>query len=245
MAGSILSMIDCRFALGIFSPEQAAVTAPHFSCPSTSSTLLPRCSTAYSMLPKPTASATLPAERTTKRSPRFLSNSNSGATRLSEHVSTIVLGCCPFDSADRSCLNSRTLGLPVTKRWLPSTKSFQIFSGETTVLTWSARSTADVGCASWGRAEPRSQVTERTEVRSRFINHPPEFASQALRIQKVHRLRLGKVKFCYLALATRRLAESTFCAAPSVCFLRITTSSRRFCARPSSLSLLATGWYSA
>ena len=43
-AGSILSTIACRFDVGIFSPEQAAVTAPHFVCPSTTSTVLPRCS---------------------------------------------------------------------------------------------------------------------------------------------------------------------------------------------------------
>jgi hypothetical protein len=32
----------CRFAVGIFSPEQAAVTAPHLVWPSTTNTVLPR-----------------------------------------------------------------------------------------------------------------------------------------------------------------------------------------------------------
>lgn len=48
-------------------------------------------STAYSMVPNATASATLPAIRTTKTSPKVWSKTSSGPTRLSEHERIIAL----------------------------------------------------------------------------------------------------------------------------------------------------------
>jgi len=39
-AGLILSTIASKLRLGILSPEHAAATAPHFWCPSTTSTVL-------------------------------------------------------------------------------------------------------------------------------------------------------------------------------------------------------------
>src|SRR6266850_966004 len=87
--------------------------------------VVPRCSTAYSRLPMAMGSGVLPASRTTNRSPKVLSKSNSGATRLSEQASTATFGDCVFASFVRSATRSRLFGLPSMKRAFPAERSSQ------------------------------------------------------------------------------------------------------------------------
>src|SRR5208282_2105197 len=80
--------------------------------------------------PSATASATFPAVRTTKRSPRLWSKINSGPTRLSEHERMIASGDCPEASLLRSATSARTWGLPATNRLLPAIRMLQTRSAE-------------------------------------------------------------------------------------------------------------------
>ena len=87
-AGRMRSISPARWP-GSSPPASAALTAPQRSCPSTITRFTPRCSTAYSMLACTSSSATLPATRSTKMSPRPWSNTTSGATRESAQVTMI------------------------------------------------------------------------------------------------------------------------------------------------------------
>src|SRR5947208_513021 len=91
-------------ASSVFDPvEEVAVsalsTAPQLLWPSTTISLVQflGLAIAYSMLAMSNGLATLPAVRTTKRSPTLWLNTSSGGTRLSAHESTVMTGdCLPY-----------------------------------------------------------------------------------------------------------------------------------------------------
>src|SRR2546425_5229730 len=73
------------------------------------------------MLPNAWSSIRLPAVRTTKRSPRFWSKTNSGPVRESAHATMMAKGCCAWAVSFRRAV----VGLPldsslVANRRLPS-----------------------------------------------------------------------------------------------------------------------------
>src|SRR6266566_2173733 len=82
------------------------------------------------MLASPNGPAIFPAARTTNRSPKVWSKTDSGGTRLSEQLSTVAFGCCDFVSDSRTLTTARGFSLPATKRLLPSIRSDQILSGD-------------------------------------------------------------------------------------------------------------------
>ena len=104
--------------------SRAACTAPHESCPSTTTSGVPSTVTAYSTLPSTSGPAVWPAVRTTNRSPSPRSKMISAASRESEQPTITANGCCPSATAARcpaSWLGWR--GAPPTKRRLPATSS--------------------------------------------------------------------------------------------------------------------------
>src|SRR5207253_11002607 len=107
-----------------------AVTEPHLVWPSSTRTELPKCSNAYSVLASTNGPAIFAAARTTNRSPKVWSKTDSGGTRLSEQLSTVAFGCCDFVSDSRTLTTARGFSLPATKRLLPSIRSDQILSGD-------------------------------------------------------------------------------------------------------------------
>ena len=109
------------FGISPFSvaPATAAETAPQCWCPSTTIKCVPKCSTAYSMLPNPTSSTTSPAVRTTKMSPKPTSKTSSGGTRESEQLTTTANGFCSFARAWRRSISAGPVGsfdFPATNR---------------------------------------------------------------------------------------------------------------------------------
>ena len=103
-------------------PETAAVTAPQRSCPSTTINFVPKCSIAYSRLPKTIASTTSPAVRTTKISPKVTSKMSSGGTRESEQPRITANGFWSFARAWRRSTSAAPVGssdFPATNRLSP------------------------------------------------------------------------------------------------------------------------------
>ena len=92
LGGSMAMTLTASSASDTGTARIAAPTAPQLSCPSTTMSFVSRCATAYSMLAMLDVLATLPATRTTNRSPSPVSNAISGATRLSAHVDTAAKG---------------------------------------------------------------------------------------------------------------------------------------------------------
>src|SRR6185295_12395872 len=108
----------------------AADTAPHFSCPSTTTILGDlRCSIAYSMLPMASSVAAFPATRTTNRSPIRSSNAISGGTRESAQVNTTPKGFCESLVHARRHASARGLSFPETNRAFPASSSAHGFAG--------------------------------------------------------------------------------------------------------------------
>mmetsp|Transcript_26458 Transcript_26458/g.66573 ORF Transcript_26458/g.66573 Transcript_26458/m.66573 type:complete len:203 (+) Transcript_26458:115-723(+) len=124
---------------------RAAPTAPHASCPSTSTSLTLRAAMAYSMEAMVKAVATLPATRTTNSFPKDWSNTISTGTRESEQPRMAAKGSCARMCArlSRIWLSSR-LGLLLTKRALPSSNSRRASSGLVMVAGASACNSSSV-----------------------------------------------------------------------------------------------------
>ena len=99
------STIDCRlrdwFSVGRCSSSRVAVTAPHFECPSTTTSRVPNCEAANSTLPTSDGATMLPATRITKRSPSPWSKISSAGTRASEQPRMMASGSCSDGSSGR------------------------------------------------------------------------------------------------------------------------------------------------
>src|SRR6266446_7902211 len=94
------------------------------------------------MVPNAWSSTKLPAVRTTKRSPRFWSNTNSGAVRESAHPTMMANGYCAWAVSVRRA----AVGLPldtslVANRRLPSLSLASAASGGTEAAGGSAART--------------------------------------------------------------------------------------------------------
>jgi hypothetical protein len=112
------------------SVSSEAATAPHESCPSTTTSGTSRNSTAYSMLPSTSGPITCPAVRITNRSPRPWSKMISAASRESEQPNSTANGRCPGASAARRPASwFGCTGAPATNRPVPASSCVSASTG--------------------------------------------------------------------------------------------------------------------
>jgi len=84
MRSTIALRFGERLPVGRFNSSMVAETAPQSSCPNTTTSRVPNCSAANSMLPICDGATMLPATRMTNRWPRLKSKIISTGTRESE-----------------------------------------------------------------------------------------------------------------------------------------------------------------
>ena len=96
--------------------------APHWECPSTTTSRVPNRSAANSTLPTWDGATMFPATRMTKRSPSPWSKTSSAGTRESEQPRMMAKGSCPAVSSSRRAwlVSEPWLRVSVANRRFPS-----------------------------------------------------------------------------------------------------------------------------
>jgi hypothetical protein len=179
-AGAIRSTSDKMWPSGSRSCASAATvaaTAPHCSCPSTTTRCTPRCSIAYSMLPSVGAPATWPASRTTKRSPRPSSKTISGGTRESEQLRTTAKGCCsPSTWCIRTAPWSGCSRCPSRKRALPARRRANASSADTSAGRRAGAAARAARVGSRTATQPMTETASSAVTIDRVTAQPAKFS---------------------------------------------------------------------